>query len=70
MSKIPEIQTRPTVIEKTSKRYKGMLLLGVGLFVLGILSARSVPSAIATLSVMAGAGLVVWSKLGAWWNHG
>lgn len=60
---------RPAVIERTSKRFKGMMLIGalmflVGLFSLGDESRRAGPL------LLLGVVIYVTGRIAAWWHHG
>jgi hypothetical protein len=73
----------PVLIERTSKKYKKLLLQGFGLFVaggflvmVGVCAGFRAP-ALALLIAMAGFGVMVWAgvlvciaSFGAFWHHG
>ena len=68
-----EVQT----IEKTSKRWKKMQLIGVGLCVLGIaafvtsssLEESSAPE-VGSLMLVIGIIVFIYGRIAAWWHHG
>lgn len=62
---------RPVVTEQTAKRFKGMMVLGVVLCIVGaIVAAASESSRIGMLIMAGGAILFLYAKFSAWWNHG
>ncbi len=69
---------RPVVvIERTSKKWKGLKFLGVSLIILGLIafcfgfSGKSEsPVALGSLVVLAGFGCLWSARIGAWWYHG
>lgn len=70
-------ELRPVVIEKTSKTWKGLQLVGVIVAITGaILSQQSVSTMNPTFAPYAGylilGGVVcfLFARFAAWWNHG
>ncbi|HJV75378.1 MAG TPA: zinc-ribbon domain-containing protein [Noviherbaspirillum sp.] len=56
--------------QATAKRYKGLQLIGGGLFATGIVVIMAKePVAGVVLSVV-GLGVYFYARIGAWWNHG
>jgi len=68
----PSPQPRPAVqtIEKTSKKWKLMMLAGAGLVLIGIPAFFSTQNTFSGLIVFAGLILYIYARLAAWWHHG
>lgn len=62
------------VIERTSKRYKGMKLAGVLLVVGAIMLASATrsdePRPIISMMLFTGIGVFLYGMIAAWWHHG
>lgn len=62
---------KPVVTEQTSKRYKGLMLLGGVLCCVGVVSMIGSESPGFGLgSTVVGLGLYAFGRFSAWWNHG
>lgn len=65
------------VIERTSKQWKGLKLIGVSLIILGLIAfcfglggESELPVAVGGLVALAGFGCLWSARIGAWWYHG
>lgn len=62
---------RPVVTEQTAKKFKGLMVIGVVLCVIGaVVAAASESSRIGMIVMAGGAILFLYAKFSAWWNHG
>ncbi|MCY1388635.1 hypothetical protein D9M71_34100 [compost metagenome] len=62
---------RPVVTEQTAKRFKGLMVLGILLAIVGgVVAAASDDSKIGLLVMSGGAIAFLYAKFAAWWNHG
>lgn len=59
-------------VEKTGKRWKGMMLWGIVGLVAGacILSAQGTQSVLGWVFLCTGAWVFLVSRVGGWWYHG
>ncbi|MFC1888712.1 zinc-ribbon domain-containing protein [Thermodesulfobacteriota bacterium] len=70
------IKTKHTTIEKTSKKFKGQMIIAIPIFIIGILltivglSDENMSYAVPGL-IMAGGGAIWWLiiKILIWWRH-
>jgi hypothetical protein len=66
--------SQPILIEKTSKKYKGLQAFGCCLvalsFFFALIVGRSILTGIAVVGVFIGLVIFLFACLGAWWNHG
>jgi hypothetical protein len=70
MARVPHVQT----IEKTGKGWKGLQVIGVMVFLMGLFLSPSLNESgdkVIVFRIMAGGlGLFIFARIGAWWNHG
>ncbi len=72
------VQTQPFAIERTSKKWKKRFLIGLAFLVLGvILPSPSYDSQegdflvlLKGVSILLGLCVIIYSKIGAWWDNG
>ena len=82
-SALAPTRATPAVIEQTGKRWKGLKLLSVAMFIMGFLvvsasssaakesgSAPGGGAALGSLMVLGSIGMYVYARFGAWWHHG
>ena len=63
------MKNQTVTIEKTSKKYKGGKIIGVCMIIAGIFAIKVSP-VITGLLIIAGIGVCIYSRIGAWWNNG
>jgi hypothetical protein len=62
----PRVQT----VEQTSKRWKGLQVIGVCLIPLGCLASVAIAPEIGFGLGMVGLAVYVYGRMAAWWHHG
>jgi hypothetical protein len=56
--------------QQTSKRYKALQLVGVGMTILGLVLFSGENDDVAGYTFVTGIGLWIGAKVRAWWDHG
>jgi predicted amidophosphoribosyltransferase len=57
-------------IEQTSKKWKGMLVFGVVLMMVGFIMVLTGVFALGGISLLVGVCATVYAKIMSWWHHG
>lgn len=61
---------KPTVIEQTGKKYKGLMLLGLVICCVSVVLMVSGDYPVAgTVGMVIGLSVYFGARIGAWWNH-
>ena len=64
----------PVTIQQTGRRYKAAQLAGVILALAGVIALTTAPHTIVgvlgVIVLLAGFGLFIYARIGAWWRHG
>lgn len=63
---------RPAVIERTSKSYKGAMLVGALMVIVGVIWIISAPAGTTMPIILAVLGIAVFigARIQAWWDNG
>ena len=65
-----QTKSQTVLIEQTGKKWKGLKLVGVLVFIIGSVIFIVSPSGFTVLFPLAGIAFYLWGRFGGWWHHG